>query len=157
MLVRLRRFLLFQAWLVWQGGFVFYAAVVVPVGTDVLGSPSAQGFITQQVTGWLNLIGVAFHALLAWNLAAERGTRFWWMRVGLGIASALLLTALFVLHPILDSFLDPAAQTVREPKVFYRWHNAYLWSSTAQWVLALVNAWLMIGAWKLADRRESEK
>ena len=144
MLDRVRRFLLFQAWIVWQGGFVFYAAVVVPVGTDVLGSPAAQGFVTQEVTGWLNVIGVAFHLLLALDLAVERDTRFRRLRIALGSISALLLLALFLLHPVLDSFLDPAEQIVREPKVFYRWHNAYLWCSTAQWVLALVGAWLMI-------------
>ncbi len=144
MLDRVRRFLLFQAWVVWQGGFVFYAAVVVPVGTDVLGSPAAQGFVTQEVTGWLNAIGVAFHLLLAWELAVERGTAYWRLRVALGAISAVLLLALFVLHPVLDSFLDAAEQIVREPKVFYRWHNAYLWCSTAQWVLALAGAWSMI-------------
>ena len=154
MLARLRIFLLFQAWLLWQGGFVFYAAVVVPVGTDVLGSPIRQGFVTQQVTGWLNLIGVIFHLLLAWNLAAERGTPYWRLRVGLGATSAALLGALFVLHPILDSYLDFATQTVREPTIFYRWHNAYLWSSTTQWVLALGNAWLTLGVWRARNVRE---
>jgi hypothetical protein len=143
MLDRVRRFLLFQAWIVWQGGFVFYAAVVIPVGTEVLGSPAAQGFVTQEVTNWLNVIGVAFHLLLAWNLAAERGTAFWTLRVGLGAFSALLLIALFALHPVLDSLLDPVERIVREPKLFYRWHIAYLWCSTVQWVLALVQAWLM--------------
>lgn len=59
MLARWRTFLLFQAWLAWQGGFFFYAAVVVPIGSDVLGSPITQGFVTQEVTRWLNILGVA--------------------------------------------------------------------------------------------------
>jgi hypothetical protein len=147
MLVRWRTFLLFQAWLAWQGGFFFYAAVVVPIGTDVLGSPITQGFVTQEVTRWLNIFGVAYHLLLGWCLVAERGTRFWRFRVGIGAVSTVMLIALFVLHPILDSFLDPVSQIVDRPKVFYQWHNAYLWISTAQWVLAMVHAWLIVGVW----------
>ena len=66
----------------------------------------------------------------------------------MGTVSGILLVALFALHPVLDSFLDPVAQTVREPQVFYRWHNAYLWSSTVQWALGLVNAWVTLGVWR---------
>ena len=52
----LRRFLVVQALLFWQGGFLFYAAVVVPTGTDVLGS-IGQGRVTRHVTDWMNVIG----------------------------------------------------------------------------------------------------
>ena len=145
MLARARAFVLFQVWVIWQGGFAFYAAVVVPVGTEVLGSPAAQGFVTREVTGWLNLIGVAYHLALAWTLAAERGTNHWRARVLLGTVSALLLIALFAVHPVLDSFLDPVGKSVREPRAFYRWHIVYLWCSTVQWVLALAQAWLTMG------------
>ena len=147
MIAMWRRFLLFQAWALWQGGFLFYAAVVVPTGTDVLGSPITQGFVTQEVTRTLNLIGVVFHLLLAWSLIAERRTPRWRVRIGIGAASAILLIALFVLHPVLDSFLDPVEQIVNRPKVFYRWHAAYMWIAAAQWALALANAWLTLGAW----------
>ena len=150
MFERVRRFLLFQAWIIWQGGFVFYAAVVVPVGSDVLGSATIQGFVTREVTNWLNALGVAYHLLLAWNLAADRGIRHRRTRFGLGATSAILLLALLILHPVLDSFLDAVEQTVREPKAFYRWHIVYLWCSTVQWLLALVQAWLMISG---ASRR----
>jgi len=148
MLPRVRAFVLFQVWVVWQGGFAFYAAVVVPVGTDVLGSPAAQGFVTREVTGWLNLIGVAYHLALAWNLSAERGTADRRARVSLGAVSAFLLIALFAVHPVLDSFLDPIKKSVREPRAFYRWHIVYLWCSTVQWVLALAQAWLTLGTWR---------
>ena len=42
--------------MLWQGGFLFYAAVVVPTGTEVLGS-FEQGRVTRHVTDWLNGIG----------------------------------------------------------------------------------------------------
>ena len=147
MIANWRRFLLFQTWIVWQGGFVFYAAVVVPTATDIVGSPVIQGFVTQEVTRWLNVLGAVFHLLLAWTLIAERGTPRWRWRVALSSLSAALMLALFALHPVLDSFLDPVEQTVDRPKVFYRWHIAYLWVSTTQWLLALANAWLILGVW----------
>ena len=43
----LRRFLVLIALFFWQGGFTFYAAVVVPVGQQVLHSHLRQGFVTQ--------------------------------------------------------------------------------------------------------------
>jgi len=148
MLVRVRCFLLIQSLILWQGGFVFYAAVVVPIGTEVVGSHTVQGFVTRDVTNWLNALGVGYHLLLAWTLAAERGTACRRIRISLGAASALLLVALIALHPLLDSYLDPVEQIVREPKAFARWHIAYLWCSTTQWVLALPQAWLTLGAWR---------
>ena len=147
MIANWRRFLLFQTWIVWQGGFVFYAAVVVPTATDIVGSPVIQGFVTQEVTRSLNALGAVFHLLLAWTLIAERGTPRWRWRVALSSLSAALMLALFALHPVLDSFLDPVEQIVDRPKVFYQWHIGYLWVSTTQWVLALANAWLMLGVW----------
>ena len=147
MIANWRRFLLFQTWIVWQGGFVFYAAVVVPTATDIVGSPVIQGFVTQEVTRSLNVLGAVFHLLLAWTLIAERGTPRWRWRVALSSLSAALMLALFALHPVLDSFLDPVEQIVDRPKVFYQWHIGYLWVSTTQWVLALANAWLMLGVW----------
>jgi len=122
--------------------------VVVPTGTDVLGSAIAQGFVTREVTGWMNLIGVVFHLLLGWSLVTERGTARWKLRVRLSSASGILLVALFALHPVLDSFLDPVEQTVDRPKEFYRWHAAYMWIAAIQWALGLANAWFLLGVWK---------
>ena len=68
----LRRFLVVQALMLWQGGFLFYAAVVVPAGTEVLGSGAAQGPITARVTDALNLCGLAALVLTAWDQAVTR-------------------------------------------------------------------------------------
>ena len=40
------RFLSLCAFAFWQGGFVFYSGVVVPIGSDELGD-TVQGFITR--------------------------------------------------------------------------------------------------------------
>ena len=67
-----RRFVALLAFAAWLGGFTFYAAVVVPAGTEVLGGAVAQGFITQAVTLHLNLLGVGALAALLWNGLATR-------------------------------------------------------------------------------------
>src|SRR5580692_5608945 len=59
-----RRFVLLLCFAVWQGGFMFYGGVVVPVGGRVLGSETDQGFITQAVTNYLNGAGAV--CLIMW-------------------------------------------------------------------------------------------
>ena len=56
-LILVRRFLVLAALMFWQGGFTFYAAVVVPIGTAQLGGATEQGFITRHVAWYLNLVG----------------------------------------------------------------------------------------------------
>ena len=55
MMTILRRFFVLQSLMLWQGGFLFYAAVVVPIGTDVLGGSFEQGRITRFVTEQMNV------------------------------------------------------------------------------------------------------
>jgi hypothetical protein len=43
MIAMVRRFLVLAAVMFWQGGFTFYEAVVVPVGSEILGSHQDQG------------------------------------------------------------------------------------------------------------------
>jgi hypothetical protein len=142
---QLRRFLVFQAFLWWQGGFVFYAAVVVPVGTDLYGA-FLQGTVTQTVTDWLALVGLGWHLLFAWDWLAERDPRRRRVRVRFTfwLVSLLLLGGLALVHRELDALL--AADDL-DPAAFRRWHIAYLWGVTVQWLLALAQAWLTIGVW----------
>jgi hypothetical protein len=143
--VVLRRFCTLQALLAWHGGFLFYAAVVVPIGTDVLGSFAAQGAITQRVTTWLNRLGVGALAVLAWDVSAtppyRRGR---WLTWGL---MAACLAALFYLHAVLDANFDPARKTAADPTAFRFAHGAYLWVSTMLWLAGLVFACLTVKAW----------
>ena len=70
-MISLRRYLVLLALSFWQGGFTFYAAVVVPVGQEVFGH-LRQGFITRQVTVYLNLAGAVALLVLVWDLVAAR-------------------------------------------------------------------------------------
>jgi hypothetical protein len=67
-----RRFLVLIALMFWQGGFLFYAAVVVPIGQSVLGSHLEQGMITRQVTTYLNLAGCISLFIFGWDTRAAR-------------------------------------------------------------------------------------
>ncbi len=146
----LRRFLAIVALLFWQGGFTFYAAVVVPIGQNVLGSHLEQGLITRQVTHYLNISGAAAMALLAAELLAEGYPRSW--RLGLlwfiWLGMAVLLGALIVLHPALDTLIDLEAHSLSDRGHFRALHRTYLWISTFDWGLAAIYLWLMLKNWK---------
>jgi hypothetical protein len=148
-----RRFLVLIALMFWQGGFTFYASVVVPIGQDVLGSHLAQGFITRHVTKYLNLSGAIALLVLALDLAAARETawvrRLRWL-LWLGMVAALIV--LVVLHPRMDRSIDVNTPTIIDYEAFTPMHRLYLWVSTVQWGCALAYAWLTLRAWREADR-----
>lgn len=149
----LRRFLVLQLLMLWQGGFLFYAAVVVPTGTSVLGSSSAQGAITSRVTDALNAIGVVVIAVLAGELAlgrdpvARRKTCRWVCWWILFVSQGLLI----VFHQLLDAFMDSQRTRVVIHPPFYWVHRLYLWTSTIQWFVGLVFIWLTLLAWRAED------
>ena len=129
----LLRLVIVLIYAVWQGGFVFYGAVVVPIGADVLESDMTQGFITQRVTNWLNVIGTV--SLAVWSVD------LWWTTTRRRLRSSLwavLVTTLitqFVLHQQMDDKLDAVAQSVLDPDGFYALHRRYLIVSTLQWLI----------------------
>jgi hypothetical protein len=152
----LRRYLVLVALMFWQGGFTFYASVVVPVGQEVLGSHLEQGFITRRVTDYLNLAGVVALLPLAWDTAAARDRARWRTRLRwltwLGMAA--LLAVLVWLHPRLEALLDVETHTIADGKLFRSSHRSYLWISTIQWACSLVYAGLALLAWRSEDRHQ---
>ncbi|MBY0514071.1 MAG: hypothetical protein K2P78_09200 [Gemmataceae bacterium] len=150
-----RRFVVALALAVWQGGFFFYAAVVVPAGTDVLGSAAGQGAITVRVTDGLNLCGVLGLAAVAWDVALSRDparrrtAARWWCWAAMLACQYLLL----VLHAVLESLMDPTRTHVQVRPPFYTVHRIYLWVSTVVWVAGLALVWWTLRAW--AAERES--
>lgn len=153
-----RRFLVVVALMFWLGGFTFYAAVVVPVGQEVLGSHLDQGFITRRVTNFLNLAGAAALLPLGWDVwacrdavSSRRRGRWlsWWGMVG-------LLLGLVVLHDRLESLLDVDAHHIVERSAFRFHHRAYLWLSTFQWGLGVAYLWLSLRSWREADVGEKK-
>jgi hypothetical protein len=156
MLIVLWRFLVIMALLFWQGGFLFYASVVVPVGQEELGSHRRQGFITRKVTNYLNLAGVVAVGILALDLAAPDRSR--WRRAARGVSwlgMAITLAGLATLHWFMDDWLEPATRSVLAPDAFYAAHRSYLWVSTIQWVCGLIYLSLALAAWRAVDRERS--
>jgi Domain of unknown function (DUF4149) len=145
----LRRFLVVQALMLWQGGFLFYAAVVVPTGTDVLGSWS-QGRVTRHVTDSMNVIGCVAAVVLAWDQLAQRDPARWrrrtrWTLWGLLVAT---LAALAILHPAIERHVDFGVNGhVTDYPAFYDWHRVYLYVATAQWVAGLGYVAVTLRAW----------
>jgi hypothetical protein len=142
----IRRFLVFQAFLLWQGGFLFYAAVVVPVGTNLHGE-LGQGLVTQRVTDILNIVGVGWAVVVGWDIAAtgnRRRKRFlaWLVCVG-------LLAIQAGLHVQMDSQL--LTGSVRDLSQFRPLHIAYLWASTIQWLFATGLGWLTLRSWEAVE------
>jgi hypothetical protein len=157
MIAFVRRFLVLAALLFWQGGFVFYAAVVVPIGQEVLTSGTTQGFITRRVSNWLNFAGaVALVPLLADALArgcqSRRRTR---LRLAVWGGLAITLALLVWLHPRVDAFLDADLHIIEDFKGFRPWHRWYLWISTVQWALGVAYMALMLWAWRDEDRKRT--
>lgn len=146
----IRRFICLLTFAIWFGGFTFYIAVVVPTGTEVLGSARTQGFVTQQVTHWLNGLTAIAAALMIWEAVSgfpksRPKTRIF--AIGTVVSIAALMCVLIYVHGILDGFLDFEKRSVREKQTFYQWHRVYLWTSTIQWVLGIVYAWLLVRSW----------
>src|SRR5436309_3098180 len=118
-----RRFLVLAALLFWQGGFLFYSAVVVPVGQEVLQSAHTgvtQGFITRRVTIYLNVAGaIALLPLGADSLVGGTAGR-WRRRLRLltWAGMAVTLVMLVIMQPRLDEFLNSDLHLVEDMKAF---------------------------------------
>ena len=147
-----RRFLVLLVLMFWQGGFMFYGAVVVTVGTEVLGSHLQQGLITQRVTNYLNLAGLLALAVcageIAWTEAASPTRRLRWLTwFFLLLAHGWLLW----LHLRLDELID--GETILDPTTFKSLHRWYLNLSTFQWATSMAFLGTTLWTWKNADAR----
>lgn len=143
----------------WWGGLVFYAAIVVPIGSDVIGV-TEQGAITARVTLWLNLLGTLNLITLALYLKFPKllgkpyHEAFPVLTPSFGKSSlqlkgyalcALGLTQLmlwFLRAAMLLEF-EPEEFKVHDADFFYWLHRLYLWVTILQmwlglWWLALV-------------------
>jgi hypothetical protein len=149
----LRRQLLLTALMVWQGGFMFYGGVVVPVGAEVLDSHRTQGFVTQRVTDYLNGFGAICLGAWAWDMTAGRGSGPGGRRTGwIGLVLlTVLLVAQVTLHPRLDALLDHEGFNVIDRSGYRNLHQWYLTLSTVQWAVAIALMGWTLRAWRAED------
>ena len=136
-------------WSVWWGGLTFYAIVVVPVGTELIGSVE-QGFITQQVTWWHNWL----LAILVASLCLEA----WCQRSRLLCAVAMLMLminlTLFTDHAFLTSQMDFEGKSVTPQ--FYSQHAIYLWIVAAEWSIGIAIPFVLRWTSNNADPRREQ-
>ena len=152
------RTLLLASFSIWFGGFGFYAAVVVPVGTKVLGSARQQGLITQQVTHQLNVVcGIAVAMMLIESVSGwkqlRRPSRAWQAAMVVVILASLIV--LCILHQIMDPLIEPSSQTIADEDQFYLLHRIYLWTSTVQWVAGWIWIVLLVYVWPACKQLDS--
>ena len=125
------RLFLHLAWAVWWGGIFFYATVVVPIGTEAIGS-SEQGFITQKVSQVHNVVAITFLVCLAVETARARSRL-------VGILTAILaINVLFLVrwHSHLTGLLNVRDQSISSG--FYQQHAVYLWLIAFEWLLGII-------------------
>ena len=155
----IRRLLLLWALMFWQGGFMFYGGVVVPVGSRILGSDLEQGCITRSVTNYLNVAGAVALAVWGWDLLAEPGSSLGQRRLR-WLSWCLLVLTLGVLvwvHLRLDDLLDLEQSVILDRRRFRSLHRRYLAVSTAQWLGCITLSALTIRAWRDGDARPSDR
>jgi hypothetical protein len=159
MITLLRRFLVLVALSFWLGGFTFYASVVVPIGQHVLKSHTRQGFITREVTVYLNLSGAIALLMLAWDTAAVRDAASWrrWGRWLMWAGMVVTLGLLFWLHPQLDDLMNQYTSGEIDDRLFRAGHRLYLWTSTIQWGCGVAYTVLTISSWRSEDREQRGK
>jgi Na+-driven multidrug efflux pump len=152
-LVLVRRFVVLIALMFWQGGFTFYASVVVPIGTKQLGAID-QGFITREVTSYINLSGAIALTILAGDVVLTRRQQRW-SQVARAVSWLVMVVVLVVLawlHTYLEQLLDASKQDSLQYLSFRLGHRWYLWLSTVQWGFGLLFAALTLFAWRHEDR-----
>jgi hypothetical protein len=159
MLALSRRFLVIAALMFWQGGFTFYAGIVVPIGRSALRSDlEKQTVITNRTTNYLNLAGAVSLVLLGWDGAVCRDPSRWRSRTRwlLWLGMAVTLGLLVGLHLYLEGYLqgDEEGMVIASGfrAIFRTGHRAYLWVSTLQWACAVGYVVLSLAAWRGEDR-----
>ena len=151
------RSLVLCALMVWLGGFAFYGAIVIPTAHHVLGTHLEVGFITQEVSNWLNYGGALASFLLLINLASADRSRT--VLIGTLVVTWLAMcatqVALFVIHPHLDALMDPGQRTIIEREHFRALHRIYLLIASLQWGVGVAHVVALMADWRGRDLRQT--
>jgi hypothetical protein len=119
---------------IWWGAFTFYAGIVVPVGMQVLGSHTEMGFITQQVTNYLNIFSLIVFLIYAYLLKNEEVKKDNLVEEITVISLIGFQLLLFLLHSYQTDLLDFVQHKVLDFDRFYLLHRIYLIVESIIWV-----------------------
>ena len=120
---------------IWWGAFTFYAGIVVSVGMTVLGSHIEMGFITQQVTVYLNVFSLIVFLFYAYCLHNEEFTDSSLVEQITAISVIGFQLLLFLLHAYLTDLLDFEKRIIINTNNFYLLHRIYLIIETLIWLV----------------------
>jgi hypothetical protein len=148
-MVLLRRFLVTLGLLFWQGGFMFYGAVTLPIIRDLF--PGESSFVTRRVSMTINLAGTLAILLMFIDLyASSAPSKRWRWLVWLVIA--LPQPVLVWMHREMSTqMLHTGFNSGIEGFMLY-WHKPYLYLSSLQWLAAMIYIWLSLKAWRAEDK-----
>lgn len=123
---------------IWWRAFTFYAGFVVTVGMQVLVSHIAMGFITQQVTVYLNIFSLIIFIIYAYYLNSEEVTKSSLVEQIIAISVIGFQLLLFLLHFYLTDLLDFEKHTIINQDNFYLLHQIYLIIETLIWMVVSI-------------------
>jgi hypothetical protein len=120
---------------IWWGAFTFYAGIVVPVGMRVLGSHTEMGFITQQVTVFLNIFSLIIFLFYAYCLKNQEFENDILVEEISAISLISFQLLLFLLHNYQTDLLDFENHKIINKENFYLLHRIYLIVETLIWMV----------------------
>lgn len=126
---------------IWWGAFTFYAGIVIPVGMKVLGSHTQMGFITQEVTKYLNGLSLILFIIYAYSLRNHEFSEVALMEQIVSFSLIGFQVLLFIIHYFLTDLLDFKHHLILNSDKFYVFHRVYLIIETLIW---LVVSWQLI-------------
>jgi hypothetical protein len=139
-------YLLLISFAFWMGGFSFYFGVVVRIGDAVIGG-TEQGFITRQISWWLNIAGLVTIALMILHLFFQRS----WVLVLSCAAIAVTHAILMFRHSQLEALLDPETMSVLDSQRFAVLHENYEFLSGCQWLAAMIYLGGLVYGWTISQ------
>jgi hypothetical protein len=129
---------------IWWGVFTFYACIVVPVGMDVLGSHTQMGFVTQEITKYLNIISLILFIIYAYTLRNDEFSEDVLIEQIISFSLIGFQLLLFVIHIFLTDLLDFKNHIVLNQEKFYVFHRVYLIIETLIWLVVSWRLFVLI-------------
>ncbi|MGY8769614.1 MAG: hypothetical protein ACKVH8_14450 [Pirellulales bacterium] len=130
----------------WLGGFTFYAACVVRVGSFVVGG-TEQGYVTQLVTNALQSIAVVMLCLVLVDICLYARTNLkavTLLRIIGWLVMAVSTAILFVVHAQMDALLNVSTMESPEDSLFSPLHQRYQFVITFYWFASMFELGLLL-------------